>query len=56
MRCTDCHEEIEIGELCVKCRLERLRNQGLEDGRIRKLFRPEMVEKGKVQLPPTDRD
>ena len=55
MRCVDCQQEIDIGELCVKCRMERLRKQGLEDGRIKKRFRP-ASEDVKSSLPPQDRD
>lgn len=52
MKCEDCGEEYELGVVCPKCRLERLRQQGLEDGRLKK-SRQSPVE---LQLPPGDRE
>lgn len=51
-KCSDCGREIEIGEICLKCRLERLKQKWFKDGRVKK-SNPAPIE---LQLPPSDRE
>lgn len=52
MKCADCEEESEEGDICSRCRLERLRKKLEEQGRIRK-SPPGPAD---LQLPPGDRE
>ena len=52
MKCVDCDQECEWGELCDGCKLERLRKRLTEEGRIRKSL-PAAID---LRLPPSDRE
>jgi hypothetical protein len=49
MKCVDCGEEYELGDVCLKCRLERLRKRLIEDGKGDN-------RNEKSPLPPSDRE